>query len=79
MPKALAIALRKGHQKGNSPEAEGNRRADAQARTAATRPVGPPPHLLTVVPYPELPPSPTYTAEENTSFRDKGATRNQQG
>ena len=79
MPKALAIVLCKGHQKGNSPEAEGNLRADAEARTAATRPVGPPPHLLTVVSYPELPPSPTYMAEENIYFQDMGATRNQRG
>ena len=68
MPKVLAIVHCKGHQKGNSPEAEGNQGADKEARTAATRPVRPPPHLLTVVPYPERPLSPTYTAEENIYF-----------
>ena len=78
MHKALAIVFRKGHQKGNSPEAEGNLPADAKARTVATRPVGPSPHLLPVVPYPELPPSLTYTAEEDIYFQDKGATTNQQ-
>ena len=79
MPKALAIVLCKGHQKGNSPEAEGNGGANAETRTVATRPVGPPPHLLTVVPYPELPPSLTYMVEEDIYFKDKEATRNQQG
>ena len=66
MPKVLAIVLCKRHQKGNSPEAEENRPADTEAKTVATRPVGPPQHLLTVVPYPKLPLS-----------QDKGATRNQ--
>ncbi|XP_070252863.1 uncharacterized protein [Myotis yumanensis] len=62
-PKEVAVIHCRGHQKGNSPEAQGNRFADQTAKEVPKRPVGPL-EVLVALPARRLPEKPTYLPEE---------------
>ena len=64
-PKAVAVMHVPGHQSKNTPEALGNRRADAEARRVATEGVIPVAAVSLPVPeLPALPPRPEYSPED---------------
>ncbi|XP_078189038.1 uncharacterized protein LOC144577126 [Callithrix jacchus] len=73
-PKAVALIHCKGHQKGDSPEAKGNRAADLQARQAALGPVKPLTLLVTLL-APNLPPTPMYLPEEENFAKERGMAK----
>ncbi|XP_014401619.1 PREDICTED: uncharacterized protein LOC102245440 [Myotis brandtii] len=62
-PQEVAVIHCRGHQKDDSPVAQGNQFADQTAKEVAKRPVGPLEVLLAIPPR-ELPQKPTYNPEE---------------
>ena len=71
----------KGHQRGTAPVSKGNQFADQTAKNGATQPspvVGPVP-ISKVLLAPKLPPSLSYTEEEDQWALDKGGTKEKEG
>nr|XP_060610688.1 LOW QUALITY PROTEIN: uncharacterized protein LOC132761625 [Anolis sagrei ordinatus] len=68
-PKQVAVMHCKGHQPGQDPVAQGNRRADAAAKEAAARPL----QVATLLPLPNPKVQPTYNKEEQQWAQDNGA------
>lgn len=77
LPTEIAVVHVPGHQKGSSPEAVGNRRADEEAKRAATeKPV----QLLTLIPLREgLTKLPVFTQMEVDKMNQLGAHQDTEG
>ncbi|XP_069763201.1 uncharacterized protein [Narcine bancroftii] len=70
LPSDIAIVHVRGHQTGNSPEARGNRQADAAAKQAA---LAEKIHIYQLLPTPiEIKKNPIFSREEEVAMRDKG-------
>ena len=76
LPAKVAIIHCRGHQKGSSPVIRGNNLADVAAREAATSQGE---CILPLIPQPDLPPDPKYSAEEEQEGRQLGGEKNKQG
>ncbi|KAK1331893.1 hypothetical protein QTO34_007569 [Cnephaeus nilssonii] len=74
LPRAVAIVHCKGHQKGETIEARGNRATDQTAKEAAQKPVGPL-QVLVSLPDPDLPQTPSYTKQEEELAEQKQAIK----
>lgn len=78
LPKAVAIVHYEGHQKGDSPKAQGIKTADQAARKAALKPVGPQKVLVTMS-GPGLLAIPTYTKVKEKPAEENQATKESSG
>ncbi|KAK1338860.1 hypothetical protein QTO34_019520 [Cnephaeus nilssonii] len=73
-----AIVHCKGHQKGETIEARGNRATDQTAKEAALKPVGPL-QVLVTLPDPDLPQTPSYIKQEEELAEQKQAIKGPDG
>ncbi|KAK1339133.1 hypothetical protein QTO34_019807 [Cnephaeus nilssonii] len=78
LPRAVAIVHCKGHQKGETIAARGNRAADQTAKEAAQKPMGPL-QVLVTLPYLDLHRPPSYTKQEEELAEQKQAIKGPDG